>query len=519
MAVPNPPTIELPPTPPQRSDPTNFPARGDAFMTWFVTAWNYLSTLVPWMTSRANEVQANADTVAANAIYVASTANYKGLWSALTGALNMPATVSHNGRFWQLNQNLANVATAQPGVSAAWTDAVGTNVPTATIGNASTTIANTDFVQKTVGGVLNKSVAGGANVTLTATEAGYGTLNLTGAITANIDVIVPATPTRAWIVDNNTTGNFTLRVKTAAGAGVYIPVGRSAFLYSNGTDVLPGDDAYVEKLGMRNRIINGNFDVWQRGTTITPAVASVRAADMWIVYSETVAPANIGRGSGPNNCSPYSLSVVGAVGNTRTNFTHRIESMNVRLAAGQAVTISGKIFSTDARAVAIALSYANTLDNFSASTVIGSMPAANTTAGSWVDFKATFTVPANAANGLALDIQWGAVGAGVNVAASAIQLEPGPSSGPFDYRPSGMELALCQRYFENASATLGQTTVYPAIAAWLAWKVTKRVNPTVTTIPDGGSGGVYTPYGSGGAYQSSANSAAFGATIYASAEL
>lgn len=40
--------------------------------------------------------------------------NYKGEWSSLTGALNKPSTVSNNGAFWALVNNLANVALSEP---------------------------------------------------------------------------------------------------------------------------------------------------------------------------------------------------------------------------------------------------------------------------------------------------------------------------------------------------------------------------------------------------------------------
>ena len=58
----------------------------------------------------------------------AASANYKGLWSSLTGALNMPASVSYNNVFWALNSNLANVTAATPGVSAAWTQISGSAI-------------------------------------------------------------------------------------------------------------------------------------------------------------------------------------------------------------------------------------------------------------------------------------------------------------------------------------------------------------------------------------------------------
>lgn len=47
-------------------------------------------------------------------------ANFKGLWLGKTGAMNMPATVSHKNMLWLLTQNLPTVQTQEPGVSAFW---------------------------------------------------------------------------------------------------------------------------------------------------------------------------------------------------------------------------------------------------------------------------------------------------------------------------------------------------------------------------------------------------------------
>jgi hypothetical protein len=104
------------------------------------------------------------------------------------------------------------------------------------IGDNSTNVPTTAFVQGTVNGITTKSVAGGANVTLTAIEAGRGTLKFTGALTANISVIVPA-PTGQWTVWNATTGAFTLTIKTAAGSGVAVTQGKSVEVFSDGTNV------------------------------------------------------------------------------------------------------------------------------------------------------------------------------------------------------------------------------------------------------------------------------------------
>ncbi|SAK98595.1 phage tail collar domain-containing protein [Caballeronia pedi] len=109
--------------------------------------------------------------------------------------------------------------------------------PTPALGDNTTKIATTAFVQGTVNGITTKSVAGGANVTLTAVEAGRGILKLTGAITANIAVIVPAS-SALYTVWNSTTGAYTLTVKTASGTGVAVTQGQSVELFCDGTNVL-----------------------------------------------------------------------------------------------------------------------------------------------------------------------------------------------------------------------------------------------------------------------------------------
>jgi hypothetical protein len=87
-------------------------------------------------------------------------------------------------------------------------------------------------------GRLSLSVAGGTDVTLSAVQANNAVLNFTGALTGNINVIVPlGTNPREWIVTNNTTGAYTLTVKGASGTGVAVDQGGFANLYQDGTNV------------------------------------------------------------------------------------------------------------------------------------------------------------------------------------------------------------------------------------------------------------------------------------------
>ena len=86
-------------------------------------------------------------------------------------------------------------------------------------------------------GYLSKSVAGGAGTTvLTAAEARVHLLKCTGALTGNRNVELPAVPWR-WVVENATSGAFTLTFKTNAGTGVAVTQGKRAVLWGDGTDI------------------------------------------------------------------------------------------------------------------------------------------------------------------------------------------------------------------------------------------------------------------------------------------
>ena len=116
--------------------------------------------------------------------------------------------------------------------------------PTPALGDSTTKISTTAFVQGTVNGLVSVNVAGGANVTLTAVQAGNGILVFTGALTANIAVIVPNT-SKTMIVENLTSGAFTLTVKTAAGTGIAISQGKTQEVFCDGTNVLLSSSDFV----------------------------------------------------------------------------------------------------------------------------------------------------------------------------------------------------------------------------------------------------------------------------------
>jgi hypothetical protein len=124
------------PTAPTRTDPATFSARADAWDAALVVFGPQVNAVASETNAAAAAAAASAVTAATqvglattqatdaatSASTAAASANNKGAWSALSGALNMPASVTHAGKVWILTANLGNVATATPGVSGSWFD-------------------------------------------------------------------------------------------------------------------------------------------------------------------------------------------------------------------------------------------------------------------------------------------------------------------------------------------------------------------------------------------------------------
>ena len=127
---------------------TTFDAAYEAFNAWEKDKLQPQANALADATYNNAQEALNAATAASTAATTATAAretavaaaNFKGNWSDLTGALNMPACVRHSGRFWVLLANLANVATAQPGASASWAALDAGTVPSQLLNTAGATV-------------------------------------------------------------------------------------------------------------------------------------------------------------------------------------------------------------------------------------------------------------------------------------------------------------------------------------------------------------------------------------------
>jgi hypothetical protein len=101
-----------------------------------------------------------------------------------------------------------------------------------TVGHeTNTTVASFDYT--------TIDVSGTGNYTLSGVQLNRISYNLTGTLTGNRSIIVPATVQQYWIT-NATSGAYTLTVKTASGTGIVVPQGYAYILYCDGTNVVVG---------------------------------------------------------------------------------------------------------------------------------------------------------------------------------------------------------------------------------------------------------------------------------------
>ena len=218
--------------------------------------------------------------------------------------------------------------------------------------------------------------------------------------------------------------------------------------------------------GMRNAIINGNFDIWQRGTSQTTAghgsvdrwrlnaVSTINFSQQAFTFGQTSVPGN------PNYFARYQVTA--APVSTNNNLQQRLEGVSTF--AGEQVTVSFWAKADAAKTIWVG--------HFQQFGTGGSPSAISNTSGqvftlstSWARYSLTTTLPSvsgktlgsngddylsvhfiisNASAGEA----WSAIPAQtITFDIAQVQLEPGPVATPFERRPIGTELALCQRYY------------------------------------------------------------------------
>lgn len=182
---------------------------------------------------------------------------------------------------------------------------IGTGEQAGTWGATTNNNFSNVFEQAIIGRVT-VDFATDANKTLTATDTVnaqdyrnlYLNLTSTGSLTATRDLIVP-TVNKTYIVQNNTTGGQSIRVIMASGTGITVPNGKTATVYSDGTNVIQGYNflptlyattLYMSGLTSGRVVYAGSSGVLQDSTDLTFNGSTLSAPQFTSTVSTGTAP-------------------------------------------------------------------------------------------------------------------------------------------------------------------------------------------------------------------------------------
>ena len=270
----------------------------------------------------------------------------------------------------------------------------------------------------------------------------------------------------------------------------------------------------------KNVVINGGFDVWQRGTSFTVNNNVIYTTDRWILLSTNTGGNVV---ASQQTFTPGTAPVAGYEGtfflrNTATSPTgasfnvwqHKIE--NVRTLAGQTVTLSFWAKADSSRTV-LSQFFQNFGTGGSTEVYTGTsyVYSVNT---NWQRFTTTLLMPSISAK---------TVGAGsslrlefvlpINVSSTidiwGVQLEAGSSATPFSLAGGDIqgELAKCQRYYQRlqfgspylALASNNLASFSNSYASSIPFVTPMRVGPSISFTDNSGNASRFTGYASSGA--------------------
>lgn len=256
----------------------------------------------------------------------------------------------------------------------------------------------------------------------------------------------------------------------------------------------------------KNKIINGDFSVWQRGTTQATGVSGYGCADRWLFTSSvTGLTRTVGRvsalsasGGQFKYCAGTSITSTSTAAGSYVQAVQRIEGVNTL--SGKTATIS--FYASGTPGVEIAVELLQRFGTGGSEFVSIPLGRVELTSGSFTRYEITTDIPSiegktvSSSNDDSLDLFfWMSAGSNFSDRASGlgpqqgsfnitgVQLEEGPYATPFEQRPIGVELALCERYYQKYTdlMAIGWAPTTAAHNGFCSFPLpSMRASPTVT---------------------------------------
>lgn len=314
-------------------------------------------------------------------------------------------------------------------------------------------------------------------VDVTVTSGTSVVLAVAASLSDIIDVCASQQAAANGVTNLGTTqSSTTVTVTSDTGGSAVLPAATT----SNAGVMSAADKFSLRNYGMKNRIINGDMSVWQRGTSISSGLSTLTyIADRWTAYA-TGAAVTMVRSAGDGEFQ-YCLANTGAAGNTAVNIAQKIESVNAYCAIGTVMTVRCRVYSSTTFTPTYSIDTANSVDNFSSTTNLVISAFSAVPAATWTTVSFTFTTNAACQNGFQVTIGLGACSSGVIRQITGVQLELGSQATEFEHRPYGTELALCQRYYQTGNSVWrGYATSGIAYGVYTRFGINMRTSPTVT---------------------------------------
>lgn len=281
----------------------------------------------------------------------------------------------------------------------------------------------------------------------------------------------------------------------------------------------------------RNLVINGNFDIWQRGTSNSAAAGSVRyLADRWSTNSVGSTTANSQQSFGIQAAVPLnprffhrSVVVSSAGASNFANLTQNIEDVTVT--QGQTIALGFWAKADTTRNIAV--EFTQNFGSGGGTEVTSISPTIFSLTSSWQKFALTTTLPGIVTtvsssietSSLRL-IFWFDAGSSFNARTNtlgqqsgtfdiaSVQIEVGSVSSPMELLPAAETWDLCTRYYAKLGGVSGamrayfysggvdtfgipvyypsRTRIIPVVTKVGTWTATNCAQPSVTGITETG---------------------------------